>query len=458
MSARFDAFVLFAEMRTGSNHLEDSLNALSDVESHGEVFNPVFIGAHNRTALFGIDMMARAADPMPLLDAVVGRPGLSGFRFFHDHDPRVLDRVLEDRRIAKVMLRRNPLDAYVSLEIARATGQWRLTNPKMAKAGTMRFDGAAFDARLAAEGAFRARVERALQETGQTAFRIDYDEIGDLAVLNGLATFLGSADRLSAVPGRLKKQNPAEIEAKVENPEEMRAHLARLDPFEVARSTGMEPARGPSVPRFQVAASSPLIHLPVPGGPGDAVRDWLTALDGAPPREGLTQGELRPWLRGAEGFVSFAILPHPLTRAHDALGQVMAAKGPKANDVRRVLAKQHGVPLNGAAADALLGFLHALKAVLGGQSALSVAPDWATQSALLAGMAQAVLPQRLIREAEAGAELEALAARAGHAPQPLRRPGRDVLAAIVTDEIEAACRDTYRRDYQAFGFGSWRAG
>mgnify|MGYP003679545410 FL=1 len=43
MSARFDAFVMFAEMRTGSNHLEESLNTLSDVTSHGEVFNPSFI-------------------------------------------------------------------------------------------------------------------------------------------------------------------------------------------------------------------------------------------------------------------------------------------------------------------------------------------------------------------------------------------------------------------------------
>jgi hypothetical protein len=35
-------------MRTGSNHLEESLNALDDIQCHGELFNPTFIGHHNR--------------------------------------------------------------------------------------------------------------------------------------------------------------------------------------------------------------------------------------------------------------------------------------------------------------------------------------------------------------------------------------------------------------------------
>jgi LPS sulfotransferase NodH len=48
MTRRFDAFVIFAEMRTGSNHLEESLNGLDDIQCHGELFNPTFIGHHNR--------------------------------------------------------------------------------------------------------------------------------------------------------------------------------------------------------------------------------------------------------------------------------------------------------------------------------------------------------------------------------------------------------------------------
>ncbi|MEM8850253.1 MAG: nodulation protein NodH [Pseudomonadota bacterium] len=456
MSAKFDAFVLFAEMRTGSNHLQESLNALSDVEVYGEVFNPVFLGAHNRTELFGIDMAAREIDPIPLLTAIIAQPGLSGFRFFHDHDPRIVDRVLQNPRIGKVVLTRNPLDAYVSLRIAAKTGQWRLTNPKMAKAATARFDGSEFDSILEAQQAFRDKVQRALQVTGQTAFWIGYDDIGDVDVLNGLAAFLGSADRLTEVPGKLKKQNPGDTETKVENADEMRAHLATVDPFRLSRSVNLEPPRGPSVPSFQAAASSPLLHLPVPGGPDAAIRDWLTALDGAPPKDGLTQKDLRPWMRRAKGFVSFSVLRHPLARAHDAFRAILVAKGAEANDVRRILTNQHGVDLDASADVSFLGFLRFLKSNLGGQSALPVAPIWASQSALLAGMAQAVLPQRLIREPEAQAELDALAAYSDRPPITLTLPGRQDLDAILSDEIEDACVNAYRRDYLAFGFRRWK--
>ena len=51
--------------------------------------------------------------------------------------------------------------------------------------------------------------------------------------------------------------------------------------------------------------------LPVPA----AVRDWLTRLDGAPPQDGMTERQLRPWRRKAKEFVTFAVLRHPLARA-----------------------------------------------------------------------------------------------------------------------------------------------
>ncbi len=43
----FDYFVVFAEMRTGSNFLEANLNAFAGLTCHGEAFNPHFIGYPN---------------------------------------------------------------------------------------------------------------------------------------------------------------------------------------------------------------------------------------------------------------------------------------------------------------------------------------------------------------------------------------------------------------------------
>ncbi|TFL17580.1 nodulation protein NodH [Jannaschia formosa] len=459
MFARFDAFVLFAEMRTGSNHLEASLSALADVTGHGEVFNPVFIGKPTGEELFGIDLAAREADPLPLLDRLVAQEGLPGFRYFHDHDPRVLAPVLDNPRIAKVILTRNPLDSYVSLAIARETGQWRLTNPKMAKAALVRFDGAEFDALVARQAAFRDRVAVALQRSGQVPFWIGYDQIGDLEVLNGLAAFLGSTDRLTEVPGKLKRQNPAPVEEKVENPEEMRAHLARLDPFLMARPAAPDPAPRADLTGLVAAAESPLIHVGLPGGPHAAVAAWLGAVDGAPAAGDFDERGLRRWLRGAKGFTSFCVLRHPLDRAWAAWRAVLDGRGREANTVRRVMVNQHGVllPEDGPEAEGFAGFLRFLGAVRGGQSALPVAPGWEGQAELLAGMAQTLIPQRVIREADAQAELDRLAAAVGRRPQPFGiAEAGPKLAEVYRPEHDDLAVAAYRRDYRQFGFRRWK--
>ncbi|MEL7131520.1 MAG: nodulation protein NodH, partial [Pseudomonadota bacterium] len=48
--AKFDYFVVFAEMRTGSNFLEANLNALDGLSCYGEAFNPGFIGYPKKDA------------------------------------------------------------------------------------------------------------------------------------------------------------------------------------------------------------------------------------------------------------------------------------------------------------------------------------------------------------------------------------------------------------------------
>ena len=182
---RFDAFVLFAEMRTGSNYLEDSLNALPDITCYGEVYNPTFLGHHNRFDLFGYDMDQREANPVGLLQAMIAQTkGLPGFRLFHDHDDRVVDRILPDPRIAKIILTRNPLDSYVSRKIATATGQWRLTDARTRKTAKIVFDADEFVELMDRLAMFQDRLRRGLQVTGQTAFVVRYDDINDPEVLN----------------------------------------------------------------------------------------------------------------------------------------------------------------------------------------------------------------------------------------------------------------------------------
>ena len=459
---------MFADMRTGSNYLEANLNAMPGVTCHGEVFNPHFVGKKDQTEMLGISLAARDRDPLALLKRLTQTTeGLSGFRFFHDHDPRVLAAVLADAGCAKIILTRNPAESYVSWKIAQATGQWKLTNAAKLKTARVRFDAAEFEAHLAALQAFQLEVLHRLQMTGQTAFYLDYEDISDVDVLNGLATFLGVATALAAPDAKLKKQNPEEIAEKVVNPEEMVAALGRIDRFNLGRTPNFEPRRGPAIPAILASGGAPLLFLPMRGGPEAAVTAWLGAFGGLGVTGAFTQKDLRQWKRANAGHRSFTVLRHPVARAHEVFcRQVLTGA---LADLRTVLARQMKVALpapervSGQSLTehraAFLGFLKCVKLGLSGQSNLRVDPHWASQSASLQGFAQFQTPDMVLREDQVEAGLAFLAAAVGlampgYSPEAVEAPFP--LADVWDDEIEAAARDAYQRDYTAFGFSRWQ--
>ena len=474
MPQRFDWFVVFAEMRTGSNFLEANLNALPGVTCLGEAFNPHFIGYPNRSACLGVGRDERDRDPARLLAAIRGAEGLAGFRYFHDHDPRVLDAILDDPRCAKIVLTRNPLDSYLSWKIAQATGQWKLTDVQRRRGATATFDAREFEGHLAALQGFQLTVLNRLQAGGQTAFYLDYDDLQSLAALNGLAQWLGAEGRLEVLDRSLKPQNPTPAAAKVSNPEAMERALAGLDRFNLGRTPNFEPRRGPSVPTHVAGAETPLLFLPVPGAPGAEVTAWMAALDGVAEEDlptAMTQKRLRQWKRGHPGHRSFTVLRHPVARAHAVFCARILAPGPGGfAQIRETLRRQFKLPLPdpGAAGPwpaeahraAFEGFLDFVKASLAGQTAIRVDPHWMSQAQLLGGFAEFSLPDRVLREEELATALPQMATDLGHpAPPPVRVEATAepvTLAQIYDAELERRVASVYARDYMSFGFGPWR--
>lgn len=450
-------------MRTGSNFLEANLNSLPDVACYGEAFNPHFIGKLNQDTAFGVTLAQREADPAKLLHQMrTQSPGLSGFRYFHDHDPRVLPIVLADPRCAKVILTRNPVESYVSWKIAQATGQWKLTQAKRLKTAKAHFDAPEFTAHLAQLQNFQLRLMHGLQTSGQTAFYIDYEDINDTDVLNGLARFLGVTGELAAPDDTLKKQNPEEISEKVENYDEMVAALSRLDRFNLARTPNFEPRRAPAIPSFLAAGAA--LYMPVRGGPEDAVTAWLAGL--GPISSDFNQKSLRQWLRKNPAHRSFTVLRHPLARAHAGFcSHILTGALPH---IREGLIKSYKVALPKVGEtmtqdqhrQAFLGFLYFLKLNVAGQTGLRIDPRFASQTAVLQGFAQFQGPDLVLREDSLPMGLGFLAAEIGTtcpAIPSLPDPLRDLLAQIYDPEVEAAARDAYSRDYMGYGFTDWRA-
>ncbi len=465
----FDSFVVFAEMRTGSNFLESNLNALAGVRCHGEAFNPHFIGYPNRDALLGLTRAGRDAAPERLLEAIRGGDGLQGFRFFGDHEPRLTDRLLAEPGIAKIILTRNPIDSYVSHKIAAATGQWKLTNVSHARVSKVRFDAAEFETHLRRLQAMQLRILGALQRSGQSGFYLDYDDLQDVSVMNGLAAWLGVAARLDKLDTRLKKQNPGSLADKLENFDEIAPALARLDLFELSRTPNFEPRRGPMVPGYVAAARSGLLLMPLRSGPVAVLRDWLRAVDGAAPRDGFTQNTLRQWKAAHPGHRSFAVLRHPVARAHAAFCDRILARGPGSfGEIRATLRRSFKLPISdsqpGPDPDperhraGFLGFLGFLKANLAGQTNVRVDPAWASQIALLRGVAGFGPPDALLREDRLRADLPWIAAQVGVTSPPLPAitdPHAALLARIYDSGIESATRAAYGGDYESFGFADW---
>ena len=468
---RFDTFILLAEMRTGSNFLEANLNEIAGLVSYGEAFNPHFIGRRNGAELFGVTVAMRDADPMLLLRKMrENTDGLAGFRYFHDHDPRVLAECLPDPRCAKIILTRNPLESYVSLKIAAKTGQWMLKDAKHQKTATIEFDPVDFERHMAETQAFQVRLLHGLQVSGQTAFYLAYEDIGDLAVLNGLARFLGVAGTLAAPSQFLKKQNPEEITEKVTNPEAMAQALARLDRFNLYRTPNFEPRRGALLPTFQAGYRVPLLYQPIRGTSSARISAWLAALDAV--EVGALQSDfnhksIRQWKKQTRLHLSFTVIRHPLARAHAAFCDYILSDA--LPEIRATLKRRYKVPLPeperlhkydlAAHREAFLAFLQVMKTYVAGQTSLRIDAALATQSAVIQGFSQIQPPDLVQREEGLVEGLAYLAGQVGRSSPPLppEPPATFSLAEIYDGEIEAAAQEAYQRDYIGFGYGRWKA-
>ncbi len=474
-STKFRSFVIFAEMRTGSNFLEANLNAFEGINCNGEAFNPHFMGYPKNEPILGIDLKTRDADPKVLLAAIRNNTDrLHGFRYFHDHDPRVFDPIMDDETCAKVILTRNPVESYVSWKIAQETGQWKLTDVKAHKVAQAKFDPREFATHLEALQAFQITLLNRLQTSGQTAFYVAYEDLQSVEVMNGLAKYLGVDEKLEALDKSLKKQNPSPVSAKVSNYDEMMKSLAQLDRFDLTRTPNFEPRRGPNVPSYIAAPESALLYLPLRSGPQAQVMRWLAALDGGTRSDlhtKMTQKDLRQWKRKHTGHRSFTVLRHPVQRAHEAFCRhVLPIDKGSYVQLRATMIRRYKMPLpeNGpdhtydlaAHRTAFAAFLTFLKGNLSGQTAIRVDPAWCTQAQAIMGFGEICLPDRIIREEDLARELPDLAKAVGKADVP---PVPDVpddqpfrLDQIYDAEIEKLAQDAYQRDYVTFGFGSWR--
>lgn len=234
-------FVLLASMRTGSNLLNSNLNQYAGLICQGEAFNPAFVGlSEEYQKLFGFgrgDVAKRDSDPLGFLEAILAPEAEAiGLHMFPGHNREVLDLLLADRQVAKICLRRSLIHSFVSLQIARKTDVWRVTQQGPARQLTLAdkqivFKPQEFEAYRRSVDRFWTDALAVLGETKQEYFPIWYREISDVAKLNAIAEFLGVAERKNSLSAKLARQNPEPLKEIVQNWDEMVAYArsVRLD-------------------------------------------------------------------------------------------------------------------------------------------------------------------------------------------------------------------------------------
>ncbi|MEL7214528.1 MAG: nodulation protein NodH [Pseudomonadota bacterium] len=496
---RFRYFTIFAAMRTGSNLLERTLAQLDGVERHGELFNPHFIGKPGQDTYLGVGRQSREARPLQLIDRMVeaSRGTLPGFRLFNGHDPRVLRRCLTEPACGKIILSRTPLDSYISLKIAQSTDQWMLSNIKKRRDAQVRFDLAEFEAFEAESKAYYAQMRRMMQEHGQSAYFIDYEDLKDLPVLNGLAAYLGLEARFSVLSEPILRQNPGALSDKVVNHAEMQEQLRARGGVHVTGSgVSARNDRG-GLRLFRAALKAPIAFAGIPGAPGPVVLRWLHGADGGQAQrpdfeDALARGEitqsfanrrsLREWADSHRRTVAFTVVRHPLARAFAVFDDKIFRGGEAGFPmIREQLRSTFGMVVPDEAECigqdrahlerighdlvrhrvAFHAFLDFVKANLQGQTSLRTDPRWALQCEFIDGL-NALRPLSLIlREDElvTGAafikkSLGLNAVRNAVLREPEMTPAFP-LEEIVTPETQALARAAFSADYDAFGYGDW---
>ena len=126
----FNIFSIVSEPRTGSNFLVSVLTSNKNIVCHAEVFHPdkIYIKLP-KDEIPG--KQERDLNPVNFLNTVMqltyekyDNPELIGFKYFFDHNSKIMDHIITERIPVILLERLDKLAQYSSAKIANKTDQW----------------------------------------------------------------------------------------------------------------------------------------------------------------------------------------------------------------------------------------------------------------------------------------------------------------------------------------------
>ena len=228
-------FVILNAPRTGSNYLCTVLNSHPDILCHHEIFNPHVVGVARHLQQSGFvlgTIEERERDPHEFLERVwrtpMGRKCV-GFKLCWRQHPIALSSVLADAGVRKIVLkRRNPVKSFVSLLLARQTGEWVIYDdvPRPAPRPRIEVDVASMRETIAFNEAYYREIETTLAASGQSHLELFYEQLFSRDSREAILEFFGlPAGTEASMAGQSWKLAPASLSEVIANFDEVGAAL-----------------------------------------------------------------------------------------------------------------------------------------------------------------------------------------------------------------------------------------
>jgi hypothetical protein len=219
-------FVILNAPRTGSNFLCSLLNSHPDILCHHEIFNPyvIVVARHLQGTDFRLGTMEeREGDPIDFLRRVwsenEGRLAV-GFKLCLWQHEAAYHAVVADWSVRKIILkRRNRIKTFVSLLLARQTGEWVVYDDsgRPGPRPAIHIDIAALRDNIALHERYYRETEEALRQSHQDYVVLWYEDLFTPRALDETFNLLSVRDRRARLRGQTWKLTPVALRDVIAN-------------------------------------------------------------------------------------------------------------------------------------------------------------------------------------------------------------------------------------------------
>jgi hypothetical protein len=227
-------FVIVGAMRTGSNLLQEKLNNFSDIKCLGEICNIHL----NRFDSFFVKKIVRKYSiirkesriySLIILRKIIFTSIFSkyktGFRLFRNHNRNIENRVLNNKDIKKIILYRDLIDTYISLEQAKTSGKWIRRDNQSSPLIKVDFSITKFQEYVLVNQDFYQSVLISMKEFSSDYIQVEYNDLLDNLKIEEIARFIGAQSPMTSGETILKKQNRFPREQVINNYDEVKEYL-----------------------------------------------------------------------------------------------------------------------------------------------------------------------------------------------------------------------------------------